>query len=167
MQVARAARAKVFATAGSPEKREFLRLWGCQHVMDSRTLDFADEARELTEGQGVDLVLNSLSGDAIAKGISTLRPYGRFIEIGKRDIYQNRKLGMRPLRNNLSILAVDLGQAIAERPALIRSLLDEFAPSWRLANCARCLIVFSRSPTSVERSATWPRRGTWARWSCR
>jgi acyl transferase domain-containing protein/acyl carrier protein len=128
IQVARSLGAEVFATAGSTEKREMLRLCGIKHVMDSRSIDFADEVHERTGGQGVDIVLNSLAGDAIAKGIACLRPYGRFIEIGKRDIYQNRRLGMKALRNNLSLMAVDLGQAIAERPALVRSLLAELAP---------------------------------------
>ena len=76
--------------------------------MDSRSLAFADEVLALTEGEGVDLVLNSLAGDAIDKGLSILRPYGRFIEIGKTDIYKNRKIGMRPLRKNISMFVVDL-----------------------------------------------------------
>jgi acyl transferase domain-containing protein/acyl carrier protein len=123
MQVALEAGAVVFATAGSPEKRELLKALGASHVMDSRTLDFADEVLELTGGEGVDVVLNSLSGEAIDKGLSVLRPGGRFIEIGKSDIYQNRRVGMRPFRKNLSLIAMDLRSLFRQQPELFRSLL--------------------------------------------
>ncbi len=123
VQLALKAGAIVFATAGSPEKRELLTALGVPHVMDSRSLAFADEVLTLTEGEGVDLVLNSLSGDAIDKGLSILRPYGRFIEIGKTDIYKNRKIGMRPLRKNISMFVVDL--LGSPRPEFARSLMRE------------------------------------------
>ena len=66
-------------------------------------------------------MLNSLSGDAIYKGLSILKDYGRFLEIGKRDIYQNHRLGMRPFRKNLSFTAIDLDRGMRERP---RALLE-------------------------------------------
>ena len=125
VQLALKAGAIVFATAGSPEKRELLAALGVPHVMDSRSLAFADEVLDLTDGEGVDLVLNSLSGDAIDKGLSILRPYGRFIEVGKTDIYKNRKIGMRPLRKNISMFVVDLLGAVGPRPDLARSLMRE------------------------------------------
>src|SRR5262249_21003047 len=115
----------VFATAGSPVKRELLRGLGVSHVLDSRGLAFSDEVLELTEGQGVDIVLNSLAGEAIDKGLSILRPYGRFIEIGKVDIYKDRKIGMRRLRKNVSVFAVDLSDIFAERLELFRALFCE------------------------------------------
>jgi NADPH:quinone reductase-like Zn-dependent oxidoreductase/aryl carrier-like protein len=130
VQLALQAGAVVFATAGSPEKRELLAALGVPHVMDSRTLAFADQVLELTEGKGVDLVLNSLAGEAIDKSLSILRPLGRFIEIGKTDIYRNRKIGMRALRNNISLCIVDLDKAFEERrdlaPSLLREVLRRF-----------------------------------------
>jgi NADPH:quinone reductase-like Zn-dependent oxidoreductase/lauroyl/myristoyl acyltransferase/NADP-dependent 3-hydroxy acid dehydrogenase YdfG len=125
VQVAQHLGAEIFATAGSAEKREFLRSLGVRHVMDSRALAFADEVRTLTGGRGVDVVLNSLSGEAIVKGISCLAPRGRFLEIGKRDIFQNTKLGLRPFRNNLSLFAIDLAQVLRDEPALIQTMLHE------------------------------------------
>ena len=125
VQLALKARTIVFATAGSQEKRELLTAIGVPHVMDSRSLAFADEVLKLTGGEGVDLVLNSLAGEAIDKSLSLLRPYGRFIEIGKSDIYKNRKIGMRPLRKNISLFAVDLASIFGQRPELARSLLRE------------------------------------------
>src|SRR5262249_19829521 len=96
--LAQRAGAQVFATAGSPEKRAFLHSLGIQHVFDSRSLAFADEVLSVTGGQGVDLVLNSLTGAAIERGLALLAPYGRFLEIGKKDIYHNTLLGLMPFK---------------------------------------------------------------------
>ena len=93
IQLAQRAGAEVFATAGSPMKRDLLRALGVKYVMDSRTSSFADEVMRFTNGEGVDIVLNSLAGEAIPLSLSTLRSYGRFLEIGKRDIYENTRLG--------------------------------------------------------------------------
>ncbi len=125
VQLARKAGAEVFATAGTEEKRQLLATLGVAHVMDSRSLDFADEILKLTGGEGIDVVLNSLAGEAIDKSLSILRPYGRFIEIGKADIYGNRKIGMRPLRNNISMFVVDLIGAFEQRPVLLRAVLRD------------------------------------------
>jgi NADPH:quinone reductase-like Zn-dependent oxidoreductase/thioesterase domain-containing protein/acyl carrier protein len=125
VQLALRAGAIVFATAGSPEKRELLTALGVSHVMDSRTLTFADEVMESTNGEGVDIVLNSLAGEAIDKGLSILRPYGRFIEIGKVDIYKNRKVGLRPLSKSISVFAVDLTDMLQCRPEIIKSIAGE------------------------------------------
>jgi acyl transferase domain-containing protein/acyl carrier protein len=123
VQLVRRAGGEVFATAGTPEKREYLHSLGIEHVMDSRSLAFADEVLERTNGRGVDMVLNSLPGEAIARGLACLADYGRFLEIGKRDIYANSRLGMKPFRNNLSFFAIDLDRVMRERPALLGDLL--------------------------------------------
>jgi len=127
VQIAQHVGAEVFATAGNQEKRDLLRSLGVQHVMDSRSLAFADQIMEITGGQGVDIVLNSLAGKAIAKGMSCLAPYGRFLELGKRDIYQNSKLGLWGFRKNASFLAIDLGGLIGAKPAFTKSLLDNLS----------------------------------------
>ena len=125
IQVSRRAQAVVFATAGTPEKRDYLRALGIDCVMDSRSLDFAEEVLERTGGRGVDVILNSLPGEAIPRGIAALADYGRFLEIGKRDIYGNARLGLRPFQKNLSFFAIDLDRVIRERPALLGSMLQE------------------------------------------
>ncbi|ODB78622.1 type I polyketide synthase [Micromonospora chalcea] len=125
LQVARRNGAEVLATAGSEEKRELLRRLGVKHVMDSRSLRFADEVLALTDGRGVDVVLNSLTGEALTRSLGLLAPNGRFVEIGKQDIYANSHLGLRALRHNRSFLAVDLERAFAERPKLIARLFAE------------------------------------------
>jgi phthiocerol/phenolphthiocerol synthesis type-I polyketide synthase C len=117
--------ATVYATAGTPEKREHLHALGVQHVSDSRSLAFADEVLTATDGDGVDVVLNSLTGEAIAKGLAALRPYGRFLEIGKRDIYGHGRLRLWQLRHNASYIVIDLAQLIMDRPAYVGALLRD------------------------------------------
>jgi phthiocerol/phenolphthiocerol synthesis type-I polyketide synthase C len=119
--------AEVFASAGTPEKRSFLRRLGVPHVLDSRTLGFADAIRQITNDEGVDVVLNSLAGDALHKSLSILRSYGRFVELGKRDFYANTKLGLRPFRNNIQFSGVDLDQLLSDRPVFAASLVKEAA----------------------------------------
>jgi thioesterase domain-containing protein/NADPH:quinone reductase-like Zn-dependent oxidoreductase/acyl carrier protein len=125
IQIAQDVGAQIFATAGSDEKREYLRSLGVPHVMNSRTLEFADQIMELTEQQGVDVVLNSLPGDAIERSLSVLRAYGRFLEIGKIDIYQNRMIGLLPFQDNLTYTAIDLDRMLRQRPDYIRDMFEE------------------------------------------
>jgi len=125
IQMAHHLGAEIFATAGSDEKRDFVRLLGVDHVMDSRNLNFAHEIMEITHGEGVDVVLNSLAGDAIAKNFSVLRPFGRFLELGKRDFYENNRIDLRPFRNNISYFGVDADQLMVERSALAHRLFQE------------------------------------------
>jgi phthiocerol/phenolphthiocerol synthesis type-I polyketide synthase C len=125
VQLAQQAGAEVFATAGSPEKRAHLKSMRVRHIFDSRSLAFADEILKKTAGHGVDVVLNSLPGEYITRSLSILAAYGRFVEIGKTDIYQNKPIGLFPFRNNLSYFALDLERVCREKPELVRSLLFE------------------------------------------
>ena len=86
IQLARAAGAVVFAPAGSDEKRAYLGAMGVNHVMDSRSLDFASEVLKDTGGRGVEVVLNSLTGPFIDAGFRILAPGGRFLELGVADL---------------------------------------------------------------------------------
>ncbi len=70
-------------------------------------------------------MLNSLAGEAIDKSLSLVRPFGRFVDIGLLDIYKNRKIGMRPLRNNISLFCLDLISLFNSRQDLAQSLLRE------------------------------------------
>ena len=130
LQVAQMLGAEVFATAGSEEKQDYLRALGIVHVMPSRSLDFADHVRRVTDGQGVDVVVNSLAGEAASRGIACLAPYGRFVEIGKRDFLTDANLHLRPFLDNLSYFSFDLRQMLADRPDRVRDeflrLLEEF-----------------------------------------
>ncbi|QEG23834.1 non-ribosomal peptide synthetase/type I polyketide synthase [Mariniblastus fucicola] len=118
---------EIFSTAGTPEKRQMLVDAGVQHVMDSRSLDFADKIMEITQGKGVDAVLNSLAGEFIPKNFSVLAPFGRFLEIGKIDIYNNTRIGLEPLRNNISYFVIDLAQHLEHKPDYVATMFSELS----------------------------------------
>ncbi|MFF4528451.1 zinc-binding dehydrogenase [Streptomyces sp. NPDC001407] len=135
LRYATACGAHVIATIGSDLKRDFLRALGVQHVLDSRSLHFAGQVMEITHGQGVDVVLNSLAGEAITRGLELLRPGGRFLELGKRDIYENKPLPLRPFANNIAFFAVDLTKVL-NAPSHIEALRQDVqAANWREAWC--------------------------------
>lgn len=125
MQVAKHRGANVIATAGSGEKRALLRSLGADFVCNSRTLAFAEEVMGFTGGKGVDVVLNSLAGEAMIRSMDCLKPFGRFVELGKRDFYANTHLGLRPLRRNLSYFGVDVDQLIGSHKELSRQLFAD------------------------------------------
>jgi polyketide synthase 5 len=122
--IARNAGAEIFATAGSEQRRELLRNKGIDHVYDSRSIEFAEQIRRDTDGYGVDIVLNSVTGAAQRAGLELLALGGRFVEIGKRDIYGDTRLGLFPFRRNLTFYAVDLGLLSISHPEKVRNLLD-------------------------------------------
>jgi phthiocerol/phenolphthiocerol synthesis type-I polyketide synthase C len=125
IQIAKYLGAEVLATAGTPEKRDFVTLLGADHVADSRSLGFADEILLATGGTGIDVVLNSLAGESMRRNLRLLRPFGRMIELGKRDFYENSRLGLRPFRNNIAYFGIDADQLIAHRPDTARRVLQE------------------------------------------
>nr|WP_264318820.1 type I polyketide synthase [Acidithiobacillus sulfurivorans] len=125
IQIAQHLGAEIYATAGSPQKRDFLRLLGVQHIYDSRSLDFADAILADTQGEGVDVLLNSLYGEAVLRNLQILKPFGRFLELGKRDFYENNAIGLRPFRNNLSYFGIDADQLLKGRPQLTQTLFTE------------------------------------------
>ena len=86
IQVARLLGADIFATAGSEQKRQLLREQGITHVFDSRSTAFAEGIRQATGGEGVDVVLNSLTGELLRASLELLRSGGRFVELGVREL---------------------------------------------------------------------------------
>ncbi|CAA6802867.1 MAG: Capsular polysaccharide biosynthesis fatty acid synthase WcbR [uncultured Thiotrichaceae bacterium] len=125
IQYAKHCGAEIYATAGTDEKRDFVKMIGADYVFDSRNVDFADDIMALTENTGVDIVLNSLAGEAINRNLSILKPFGRFLELGKRDFYENSRIGLRPFRNNISYFGIDADQLLIEKPQLAQRLFLE------------------------------------------
>lgn len=131
VQVAMARGATVFATAGTEEKRSALAGLGISNVYDSRSLDFERRILEDTDGAGVHVVLNSLSGEAIAAGLRCLAALGRFVEIGKRDLARNSHIGLGALSRNCAFHVLDLARLWRERPQecneVLASIVRDFA----------------------------------------
>ncbi len=120
--------AEVLATA-SVSKWEFLRSFGVKEIMNSRTLDFANDVMAITDGRGVDVVLNSLAGDFIPKSLSVLGKEGRFIEIGKTRIWNASQVA--ELRPDVTYFAFDLGDVALREPLFFQSMFRKVMDGFR------------------------------------
>ncbi|RAL14312.1 type I polyketide synthase [Aspergillus homomorphus CBS 101889] len=139
IQVARHLGATIFTTVSTEEKKQLLmeryHIPG-DHIFSSRNTLFAKGVKRLTDGRGVDVIINSLSGDSLIASWECIAPFGRFIEIGKNDILTNTKLPMLQFEKNVSFSAVDLAEMAFDRPRVIKEALGEIFPlikSGRLA----------------------------------
>jgi NADPH:quinone reductase-like Zn-dependent oxidoreductase/acyl carrier protein len=144
IQIAHYLGAEVIATAGNPAKRALLETLGVKQVIDSRRGDFADAVMELTNRRGVDVVLNALAAEAIPMGLSCLAEFGRFIEIGKRDIYQNARIPLWPLRRNASFHVIAMDAVFSGDEALTGQMLEEI--SGLVEEGALCSLPFRSFP---------------------
>lgn len=128
IQIAKLFSAEVYVTVGSEEKVQLLMdLYGIpkDHIFYSRDMSFAKGIKRMTRDKGgVDIVLNSLSGDALVNTWECMAPFGRFLEIGKKDILMNGSLPMFPFAKNVSFHAIDLNEARMHRPWLLKELKD-------------------------------------------
>jgi NADPH:quinone reductase-like Zn-dependent oxidoreductase/acyl carrier protein len=121
VQIAHELGARVIGTTSTQVKRDFLNGLGVDTIFNSRSAEFREHVLEATHGRGVDVVLNSLAGDAMTQGIRCLAPFGRFVEIGKLDLDRNRQIGLEPFLQNLSYHCLDLNRWVA-------AYLDEATP---------------------------------------
>jgi NADPH:quinone reductase-like Zn-dependent oxidoreductase/ubiquinone/menaquinone biosynthesis C-methylase UbiE len=111
VQIAQHIGAEIFATVGSASKRNFLsEHYGIpeDHIFFSRDASFADGVKRMTNGRGVDVILNSLSGKLLVASWEIIAEFGRFIEIGRKDIDTRGFLPMFPFIKNASFTGVDL-----------------------------------------------------------
>ena len=126
VHLARRAGAEIYATAGNSEKRKFLRSLGIEQVMNSRTTEFGDQISDAAQGKGMDIVLNSLTGDAIAESLKLLRPGGCFLEIGKSGIWTKEQVAA--LRPDIHYHIIYLADLVVNRPEDIRKMLQALEP---------------------------------------
>ncbi|KAM3083977.1 hypothetical protein ACMFMG_001916 [Clarireedia jacksonii] len=123
IQLAQYAGATIYVTVGSEEKKQLLmELYGLpeEHILYSRDASFAQGIMRLTKEEGVDVILNSLSGELLKASWDCIAPFGRFIEIGKKDIQAHHSLPMFPFSKNATFSAVDLASMTPARPLLVR-----------------------------------------------
>ncbi|MCP9804995.1 thioester reductase domain-containing protein [Cyanobium sp. T1B-Tous] len=122
LQVARRCGARVLATASAAKQAALLEQ-GVEAVFDSRSLAFGEQVRAATGGRGVDVVLNSLKGDWVEASFAALADGGRFVELGKIEIWSREEAARR--RPDASYLPFDLLEVAAADPSLVRGLLVE------------------------------------------
>ncbi|MBE9080311.1 SDR family NAD(P)-dependent oxidoreductase, partial [Romeria aff. gracilis LEGE 07310] len=126
IQIAQQAGAEIFATA-SPPKWDSLKALGVRHVYNSRSLDFAEQIQ--AKGHQIDIVLNALSGDFIAKSLSLLGQGGRFLELGKTDIWSDAQ--MAQVRPDVAYHVIDLVQITQQQPQRIQAMLSDLMPQFQ------------------------------------
>ncbi|KAI1453383.1 putative polyketide synthase [Annulohypoxylon moriforme] len=121
IQVAKLIGAEIFATVGTDEKKQYLiDNFGLQadHIFNSRDSSFVSGIRAATDGRGVDVILNSLVGELLHESWKCLADFGRFVEIGKRDIVDGGNLNMEVLSRGTTFTAFDLSMlAESKSPA--------------------------------------------------
>ncbi|MEH6630601.1 MAG: amino acid adenylation domain-containing protein [Halopseudomonas aestusnigri] len=127
VQLAQHLGAEIYATAGSQEKLEYLKNLGIKNVINYLEMDFETEIKRLTRGRGVDVVINTLSGDAMQKGLNCLAPGGRYVEIAMAALKSARAVDLSVLNSNQSFFSVDLTRLISERPKKIKAYREKLA----------------------------------------
>ncbi|KAL8848098.1 MAG: hypothetical protein Q9221_006855 [Calogaya cf. arnoldii] len=128
VMIATAFGAKVYATAGSPAKKSLLvKKYGVpdSHIFSSRSRGFGKGLLQATQGRGVDIVLNSLSGDALLESWNCIADLGTFVELGKTDIYANSSLSMRPFDKSVTFASLDLTTIGRLRPNIMKDTMDK------------------------------------------
>jgi NADPH:quinone reductase-like Zn-dependent oxidoreductase/SAM-dependent methyltransferase/acyl carrier protein len=126
VQLAKLVGAEVFGTA-SPRKWEALRELGLTHIYNSRTLDFAEQVMADTDGDGVDIILNSLTGPGfINANLSTLAAGGYLVEMSKRNVWSAEQVAA--VRPDVRYTPFDLGEVSSQQPHLLQTMFAEVMP---------------------------------------
>jgi NADPH:quinone reductase-like Zn-dependent oxidoreductase/ubiquinone/menaquinone biosynthesis C-methylase UbiE len=162
VQVASSVGAEIFATVGSLVKKQLLmELYNVpeDHIFYSRDLSFADGIRRMTNGRGVDVVLNSLSGDGLVASWECIAPFGKFVEIGRKDIDSRGSLPMYPFIRNASFSGVDLA-GIAGKGALGRRILDETMSMFHTGKASLPSPIHVYSLTEIKQAFRFLQSGT-------
>ncbi|MFG2340812.1 SDR family NAD(P)-dependent oxidoreductase [Streptomyces yangpuensis] len=145
--------ATVFGTASTEAKLQHLRALGVQYPINYAEADFADAVRELSPGQGLDLVVDSLSGDAVGRGLELLRAGGRFVEIGAAGVLDLAVDGRDLFMSSRSFCTVNVG-ALARDPARLRPLMDrlvELVDAGVLRPSVGGVFAFEDAPRAIAR----------------
>lgn len=126
IMLAQEAKAEVFVTVGTQNKKDLIiQTYGIpeSHIFSSRDTSFHQELMAMTGQKGVDVVLNSTSGEILRQSWQCLATHGRFIEIGKRDLAQNSKLDMEKFLDCASFSGVDLWVLGQTKPQIFQRIL--------------------------------------------
>lgn len=117
VQLAQAIGADIHATAGTDRKRNYLReTIGLERVSDSRSVRFAEDVAEWTDGEGVDVVLNTVTGELVRRGLELLKPMGRFLDLSKPDMFDEPNVDLKPFEKDLSYHGIEVPKLVEHRP---------------------------------------------------
>lgn len=127
IQLAQLTKAVIFVTVGTDQKKQLIMdLYKIpeEHIFSSRNLSFAQGINRLTKGRGVDVVLNSLAGQSLRQSFDCLAPLGRFVEIGKLDMYMREHLQMAPFLKGVTFASVDLAVIAEQAQQLMTEMME-------------------------------------------
>ncbi|WP_146662603.1 beta-ketoacyl synthase N-terminal-like domain-containing protein, partial [Enhygromyxa salina] len=147
VQLALGVGATIYGTASTATKLDYLRSLGVHHPINYVEHDFHPRVLELSGGRGVDVVLNTLAGDAIQKGLDLLAPGGRYVEIAMSGLKAAAKLDLSGLYDNQSFISVDLRRLMLRDPELTRAYIDRMVA----ALDARAVLPTIGSVLPIER----------------
>ena len=150
IQLAQNIGAEIFVTVGFESKKKLIMdTYGIpsDHIFYSRNTSFASGVMRMTRNRGVDVVLNSLAGEALNASWECMASFGRFVEIGKKDIHSHSRLNMFQFAKNVSFGAVDIFGMSKERPELVRKSLAAVMNlvSQKKVNASQPLSIYSVS----------------------
>lgn len=110
IQIAQNIGAEIFVTVSTMEKLQLMQSCGIHkdHIFDSRDLNFAKAIKRMTDGQGVDVIINTTSGEALKRSWACISPFGRFVELGRGNIITNSSLEMKHFAANVTFSSVNI-----------------------------------------------------------
>ena len=110
--------AQILVTVGSKEKRSLVTDLGVQedHIFSARDLSFSKGIKRMTGGHGVDVIINTLTGEAKQETWECLAPFGRYVELGKQDEFVHSELETKPYFANNSFSTVNIEVRKFRRP---------------------------------------------------
>ncbi|CEN60641.1 hypothetical protein ASPCAL03077 [Aspergillus calidoustus] len=125
--LARRVGAEIYTTVSSQTKRNHLVQelgFPAANIFHSRSASFAADVLNATNGRGVDVIVNSLVGDLLHASWGSLAPFGRFVEIGKRDLVDAGRLDMSQFAKNAQFINFDLSELFFADDKYYRHLLN-------------------------------------------
>ncbi|KAL8715329.1 MAG: hypothetical protein Q9225_006403 [Loekoesia sp. 1 TL-2023] len=155
IQYAQLVGAEIFVTVGTHEKRAFIHSrFGIpeDRILDSRSLTFASKIRTLTNGEGVDVVINSLAGDSLRETWRCMAMFGRFVELGKRDFQENGKLDMGPFSKSLTFISLGWDSFARLKPEYSASVGKEVMEMFAQGTLTPLDPITTFSITDVEKA---------------
>lgn len=115
----------VIATAGSPEKLQRVAALGADVTVDYTTEDFVEVVKRVTDGRGVDLVMESVGGDVLARSFDCVRPAGRLVSVGASSGRSTSRFRLQTLfETGITVGGFTLGLWIQHDPELVAASVE-------------------------------------------
>jgi hypothetical protein len=161
IQMAKFLKAQIFCTVSSEAKRQAVIALGVKpdNIFSSRGLSFDKGIKRVTQGKGVDVIVNSLAGEALRRSWLCLAPYGRFVEVGKMDLIGNSSLDMRPFLTGTTFSGCNLEFMMINDPLRVAGLLSKVLQLFEKGTMHLIQPIATRDFTNVEAAFRELQRG--------